>query len=112
MSENTAKTRTRRSFWDSTLQAPKVRAALESLGVDPASFEAAYRETRKTRTLRPVAEAFTPEQINAIKAFRKDGDIQALATALNRSMQGAAAVVARALAQGIYGQEEEEEEAK
>lgn len=96
-----AKTRNRKAFWDSTLQAPKVLAALESIGADTEAFERAYRATRKTRESRPLTERFSESELNHLRAFREHGDINRVARALDRSVNGAASLVSRAVAEGI-----------
>jgi hypothetical protein len=93
--------RTRKDFWNSNLQANKVRTVLEGLGGDLEAFEKGYKSTRKTREMRPIAESFDADQIAALRAFPTNPDLGTLARALNRSDAGAASVFARAIKEGI-----------
>lgn len=67
MSENTTseRQRNRRPFWESALQAPKIRQALTDLGVDLEAFESAYKATRKPRGTATI----TYEQRRAVHAY-------------------------------------------
>lgn len=94
-------TRNRKTFWKSTLQASKVRTALEEMGADLGAFEKHYKATRKTRELRPVAERLDESELNELRAFKDHGNLNRLAERLDRSPNGAASLIARAVAEGI-----------
>lgn len=65
--------RPRRSFWEQTWQAPRVKMALESMGVKPADFEKAYNALPSSGRHGP-----TEAEIVAVKAFQKDGNFAKL----------------------------------
>lgn len=90
-------TRNKREFWSRTLAASKVREALENLGGDLSAFEKAYAGTKRT----PGPRAFTPVQVDAIRTFSGDRNIETLATSLDVTVATARGFVARAVEQGL-----------
>ena len=70
------------------LSTPKVLRVVAKLGADPAKFLKLYAEDR-TRSRKEAAPP-TREQIAAVSAFRKDGDVAALMKSAGIKTPGAA----------------------
>jgi len=99
MSNETRQTRTRKAFWDSSLNANKIRQTVDHFGVDAAEFEAYYKSLRKTRESGPLSDM----QIEAVRSYREHGDLSRLASEAGlKSTQGAASLVTRAIAEKVF----------
>lgn len=65
--------RERRAFWDQTWQAPRVKAALEKMGVKPEDFEKAYNSLPSSGRQGP-----TEAEIKAVRSFKSHRDFTRL----------------------------------
>ena len=68
-------------FWSKVLAAPKVKRILEKRGFSPEAFQRDYEAdtSRGPRTPKRPSRA----QIDAVEAFQKSGDFEALKRSLN-----------------------------